>query len=176
VEIPKIAQDSQADYEGELVIVMGKDCKNVSEDEALDYVLGYTSGNDVSSRKWQRDPKLAGGVPQWSFSKSFDGYAPLGPCITSSKIISNPDNLKIRTKVNGDIRQNSSTSDMLFSVPKLIAFLSQGTTLEAGSVIMTGTPEGVGYAMAQPQFLKPGDRVEIFIEGIGSLVHGISYA
>lgn len=148
----------------------------MSEDKALDYVLGYTAGNDVSSRKWQRDPKLAGGVPQWSFSKSFDGYAPLGPCITSSKLISDPNKLAIRTTVNGEPRQNSNTSDMLFNVQYLIAFLSQGNTLEAGSVIMTGTPEGVGYAMKEPQFLKPGDKVEIFVGEVGSLVHGISYA
>jgi len=175
VEIPKICQDDQADYEGELVVIIGKDAKNVPKEKALDYVLGYTAGNDVSSRKWQRDPKLAGGVPQWGFSKSFDQYAPLGPAIISSKLISDPNALVLQTRVNGQLRQDTNTTDMLFDVPTLIAFLSQGTTLEAGSIIMTGTPEGVGYAMKDPQFLKAGDEVEVFVEGIGTLKHGISY-
>jgi len=124
VEIPKICQDDQADYEGELVVIIGKDAKNVSKDHALEYVLGYTAGNDLSCRKWQRDPKLAGGVPQWGFSKSFDGYAPVGPVIVSPKVIPNPNSLTLQTLVNGQLRQNTNTSDMLFDVPILIAFLS----------------------------------------------------
>lgn len=180
VEIPKICQDDQADYEGELVVIIGKDAKNVSKDDALDYVLGYTAGNDVSSRllcnslaallisrKWQRDPKLAGGVPQWGFSKSCnhldgDSLTLLGLTNTPPwvrrllhlryrlcensliwEVIPDPSTLVLETRVNGQLRQSTNTSDMLFDVRTLIAFLSQGTTLEAGSIIMTGTPEGI---------------------------------
>jgi len=175
IPIPKCCQDDQCDYEGEMTVVIGKACKNVKKEEALDYVLGYTVGNDISSRKWQRDPNLAGGVPQWGFSKGFDKWAPIGPCIVSKEIIKDPGKLDIVTKINGEVRQDSNTSDLLFDVPSIIEFLSQGTTLEPGSIILTGTPSGVGYAMKTPQFLKDGDKVEIYVEKIGTLKHEMKY-
>lgn len=156
--IPKIAQDDQADYEGELVrppmlrlltrinkfkcMVIGKDAKDVSKEDALDYVAAYTAGNDVSSRKLQRDPNLAGRVPQWGFSKGFDTFAPLGPCLVASELIGDPSKLHLKTIVDGEVRQDESVSDLLFDCAYLISFLSQGTTLQKGSVIMTGTPGG----------------------------------
>lgn len=165
----------QADYEGELVIVIGKDAKNVREDEALQFVAGYTCGNDVSARDWQREAGKAGPVPQWSFSKSFDKYAPLGPCLVSTKRLSAADNLQLRTLVNGEQRQIGSTSDLCFGVKKLVAWCSQGQTLQKGSIIMTGTPGGVGLFMKPAQFLKPGDVVQVELEGIGILENRIVF-
>ncbi len=121
---------------------MGKDAKDVSVESALDYVAAYTAGNDISSRKLQRDPALAGGVPQWGFSKGFDTYAPLGPVLVSSRVISNPGKLQLQTRVDGELRQNTSTDDLVFDIPYIISYLSSGTTLQKGSVIMTGTPGG----------------------------------
>ncbi|KAH8703391.1 hypothetical protein BGW36DRAFT_288829 [Talaromyces proteolyticus] len=176
-EIPRIAQDQQADYEGELVVVIGKDAKNVSEADALDYVLGYSIANDVSARKWQMDPDLVGTSPppQMSFSKSFDGFCPVGPCVVSSKIIRDGLDLALSTKVNGELRQKGTTSDLLFNVAQIIAFCSQGSSLFAGSILLTGTPSGVGMAMKPPRFLQDGDVVEISIEKIGTLRHSIKY-
>lgn len=142
VEIPKIAQDDQADYEGELCLVIGRDAKNVSVDEALGYVAAYTCGNDISSRKLQRDPELAGRVPQWGFSKGFDTYAPLGPCLVRADLLPDPKELDLKTIVNGEVRQQESVSDLLFDCAYLVSYLSSGTTLKRGSVIMTGTPGG----------------------------------
>lgn len=114
----------------------------MSKSSALDYVAGYTCGNDVSSRKLQRDPSLAGNVPQWGFSKGFDTYAPLGPCLVSSELIRDPASLHLVTKVDGQVRQDTEVSDLLFGCAYLISYLSQGTTLKKGTVIMTGTPGG----------------------------------
>ncbi|KIM92924.1 hypothetical protein OIDMADRAFT_184944 [Oidiodendron maius Zn] len=177
VEIPKIAQDNQADYEGELVVVIGRDCKDATQENAMQYVLGYTVADDVSARKWQTDPALVGvkPPPQASFSKSFDKFCPLGPCIVSATLIPDPHVMSLTTKVNGKVRQSSNTSKLIFSIPQLIQFLSQGTTLQAGSILLTGTPSGVGSRMKPPQFLEPGDTVEITIGQVGTLVHGISY-
>jgi len=174
IPIPKIAQEC-CDYEGELVIVIGKDGKNISEEDALDYVAGYTVGNDVSARDWQRLPTKAGPVPQWSFSKSFDKYAPLGPVLVSTKLLHDAGKQGLRTIVNGEVRQEGSTSDLCFGVRQLIAFCSQGQTLKKGSLIMTGTPGGVGLFMKPPTFLKSGDRVDVEIEGIGRLTNRIVY-
>ncbi|KAH6877158.1 hypothetical protein B0T10DRAFT_447987 [Thelonectria olida] len=176
VVIPKIAQDEQADYEGELVVVIGKDAKNVSESEALDYVAAYTAGNDISSRKWQRDPALAGGVPQWGFSKGFDTYAPLGPVLVSSKLLPDPSKLHLRTIVDGELRQDARLDDLVFSIPKLIAHLSSGTTLQKGSVIMTGTPGGVGAGLNPPKYLVPGTAMAVNISGIGTLRNGVEFS
>ena len=140
--IPKIAQDDQADYEGELCLVLGKDAKDVPVETALEYVAAYTCGNDVSARKLQRDPKLAGGVPQWGFSKGFDTFAPLGPCLVRSDLIGDPKELLLRTVVDGEVRQEEMVSDLMFDCAYLISYLSSGTTLRKGSVIMTGTPGG----------------------------------
>jgi 2-keto-4-pentenoate hydratase/2-oxohepta-3-ene-1,7-dioic acid hydratase in catechol pathway len=175
IVIPKICQDDQADYEGELVVIIGKDAKDVSEVDALDYVAAYTAGDDISSRKLQRDPTLAGGVPQWGFSKGFDRFAPLGPALISSKLIKDPDNLRLQTLINGDVRQDENTSDLLFNVRYLIHYLSQGTTIQKGSIIMTGTPGGIGSSQKPPQWLKPGDIVDVHIEELGTLRHGIAY-
>ena len=174
VPIPKLGQP-QCDYEGELTIVIGKDCKNVSEEDALSYVAGYTSGNDVSCRDWQMEKDKAGMMPQWSFSKSFDKYAPLGPCITSTKLLGDGGNLYLKTYVNGELRQDTNTSDLCFGVKKLVSFFSTGQTLQAGSLIMTGTPGGVGFGMKPPKWLKDGDEVVVDIEGIGKVVNKMSF-
>jgi 2-keto-4-pentenoate hydratase/2-oxohepta-3-ene-1,7-dioic acid hydratase in catechol pathway len=177
IVIPKIAQDNQADYEGELCFIISRDAKDVSEADAFDYIGGYLSGNDVSSRKLQRDPLLAGTVPQWNFSKGFDTYAPLGPQIVSTKVIPDPSKLQLKTIVNGDLRQNSGIDDLCFKIPTLVSYCSQGTTLKKGTVFMTGTCAGVGYAMKEPQFLKPGDVVEVNLSPeIGTLKNVVEYA
>jgi 2-keto-4-pentenoate hydratase/2-oxohepta-3-ene-1,7-dioic acid hydratase in catechol pathway len=136
IPVSRMAQDCEGlDYECELVIVIGKEAKNIPIDRALDYVLGYAVGNDVSHRDWQ----LKRGGGQWGLGKGFDGWAPFGPGIVSSKLIRNPNALNISTKLNGQIVQSSSTKDMIFGVAQTVAFLSQGTTLLPGDLIFTGT-------------------------------------
>lgn len=174
IPIPVIAQ-SQCDYEGELVFVIGKDAKNVCEEDALDYVAAYTVGNDVSARDWQREADKAGPVPQWTFSKSFDKYAPVGPGLVSSKVLGDAGSLELKTIVNGEVRQHSHTSDLCFGVRKLVAFCSQGQTLQRGTLVMTGTPGGVGLFMKPPVFLKDGDVVDVEIEKIGKLTNRIVF-
>lgn len=156
---------TEYDYEAELVAVIGKPCRDVSEEDALDYVFGYTCGNDLSTR----DLQFARGS-QWLLSKTFDGFAPLGPCLVPSGEL-DPNNLPISSRVNGEIRQNSNTSDMIFNVQQLISDLSHHFTLQPGDLIYTGTPQGVmqGYPADQKNWLKPGDKVEIIIGGIGTL-------
>ncbi|KAF2007199.1 fumarylacetoacetate hydrolase family protein-like protein [Amniculicola lignicola CBS 123094] len=176
IVIPKIAQDDQADYEGELCFIISRDAKDVPESDAYSYIGGYFCGNDVSSRKLQRDPKLAGTVPQWNFSKGFDTFAPVGPCITSTKIIPDPAKLYLKTKVNGEFRQSETIDDLCFKIPTIVSYCSQGTTLVKGTIIMTGTPSGVGYAMKEPQFLRPKDVVEVEISGLGTLRNTVEYA
>jgi len=153
------------DYEAELVVAIGKPARNVSEEEALNYVFGYTCGNDLSCR----DLQFARGN-QWVLSKTFDGFAPIGPCLVTADSI-DPNNLPISSKVNGEVRQNSNTSDMIFSPAQIIADLSRHFTLMPGDLIFTGTPQGVmhGYPADQKDWLKPGDEVEVTIEGIGTL-------
>ena len=168
IVIPKIAP-GQVDYECELAVVIKTPAKNVSKSEALDYVLGYTCANDVSARRWQKE----GGGKQWCRGKSFDTFCPLGPSLVTREDIPNPNALKIRTIINGITMQDSSTSDMIFDVPTLISFLSEGTTLLPGTVILTGTPQGVGFARTPPIFLKAGDEVDIEIEGIGVLRNSV---
>jgi 2-keto-4-pentenoate hydratase/2-oxohepta-3-ene-1,7-dioic acid hydratase in catechol pathway len=121
---------------------MGKDAKNVSVEEALDYVAAYTCGNDISSRKLQRDPQFAGRIPQWGFSKGFDTFAPIGPCLVSAKLIGDPKKLLLKTIINGEVRQEEMVDDLLFDCAYIISYLSSGTTLRKGSLIMTGTPGG----------------------------------
>ncbi|KAG4431205.1 hypothetical protein IFR05_013312 [Cadophora sp. M221] len=169
IAIPKIAQRDQLDYEGELAIVIGKEGKNISTKDALDYIAGYTVANDVSARTWQRDPAFAGSIPQWCFSKGFDSWAPMGPMLVSAKILGAADSLTLRTKVNGHLRQNANTNDLVFGVREIIAFVSQGTTIEKGSVILTGTPGGVILGMQSPKWLADGDVVEVVITGIGKI-------
>lgn len=128
-------------------IVIGKDAKNVSQEDALDYVGAYTCGNDVSSRKLQRNPEFAGKVPQWGFSKGFDTYAPLGPCLVSSNIVPDPAKLHLKTIIDGEVRQDEGVSDLCFDCAYIVSYLSSGTTLQKGSVVMTGTPGGNGFTL-----------------------------
>lgn len=163
------AKSSEVDYECELVVVIGRLCKNVTTEEALDYVFGYTCGNDVSARDWQL--KLGGS--QWCRGKSFDTFAPMGPCIVTRDEINQPNSLAISTLLNGRPMQQWNTNDMIFNVPALVSFLSQSTTLSPGTVIFTGTPHGIGMAQKPPRWLKPGDEVSIVIEGIGTLTNPV---
>ncbi|KAF5703216.1 fumarylacetoacetate hydrolase [Fusarium mundagurra] len=163
------------DHGVNVVVVIGKDAKNVKESEALDYVAAYTAGNDISSRKWQRDPNLAGGVPQWGFSKGFDTFAPLGPALVSSSVIPAPEKLHLQTIVDKETRQDAGLDDLVFSIPRLIAHLSSGTTLQKGSVIMTGTPGGVGAGLKPPKYLVPGTQMEVKITQIGTLKNGVDF-
>lgn len=153
------------DYEAELVAVMEKPARNVSPEEALSYVYGYTCGNDLSTR----DLQFARGN-QWVLSKSLDGFGPVGPCLVPAGEL-DPQNLDISSTVNGELRQNSNTSDMIFSLAEIIADLSRHFTLLPGDIIFTGTPSGVmhGYPADQKQWLRPGDKVAVTIEGIGTL-------
>ena len=169
IELPVQLKSTQVDYECELAVVIGKTCKNVKRANALDYVLGYTCGNDVSARDWQKDF----GGSQWCRGKTFDTFCPLGPCLVTKDEISNPNALKIRTVLNGQSMQDWTTSDMIFDVPTLIEFLSGSTTLHPGTVILTGTPHGVGMAREPKVFLKPGDTVTVDIEGIGELTNPV---
>ncbi|KAJ8070206.1 hypothetical protein OCU04_000592 [Sclerotinia nivalis] len=172
IPIPAMAQEGTGlDYECELVVVIGKSCTNVPESKALDYVLGYAVGDDVSHREWQ----IQRGGGQWALGKGFDGWAPYGPGIVSSQLI-DPQNLKIFTKLNGKMVQESSTKDMIFGVAKTIAFLSQGTTLLPGDLIFTGTPQGVGMGRKPQVWLKDGDVVEVGLEGVGSCINKILIA
>lgn len=166
IMIHPIAQ-SQLDYEGELGVIIGRDAKDVSEEDALDYVFGYCNSNDVSARNFQMPASVSGG--QFSFCKSFDGFAPIGPIIASPKVVADPQALALVTTVNGEQRQASTTADMIWSVRQLIAFASQGTTLKRGTLIMTGTPSGVGLFMEPRKFLKDRDVVEISFDGLGTL-------
>ena len=144
----------------------------MSRADALSHVLGYTCANDVSGRGWQI--KRGGG--QWCRGKSFDTFCPLGPAIVTADEIPNPNALRLKTLLNGETMQDWTTSDMIFDVPSLISFLSQGTTLLPGTVILTGTPQGVGFARKPPVFLKDGDRVVIEVERIGSLENPVRAA
>jgi len=148
--------------------VIGTACKDVSEEDALSYVAGYTCGNDVSARHWQNNN---GG--NWGWGKGFDTLCPLGPVLVTPEGIPNPQSLRIKSILNGQTMQESSTSDMIFSCARVIAWLSQDTTLMPGTVILTGTPEGVGYARDPPVWLKAGDEISIEIEHIGALKNPI---
>lgn len=176
IPIPKLVQDGQLDYEGELCFIISKPAKDVPAHKALEYIAGFTVGNDVSTRKWQSDQSLSGPVPQFTFSKGFDKFAPLGPMLVSPKVIGNGQGLRIETRVNGKLRQSSNTSDLIFSPERIIEFMSQGTTLQKGCVIMTGTPAGAGFSLDPPQWLCEGDAVEISIEKLGTLRNKFIYA
>lgn len=167
--LPLQLPSEEVDYECELAIVIGKKCRNVTRAEALEVVLGYTCANDVSARDWQ----IKRGGSQWCRGKSFDTFCPLGPWIVTKDEISDPNDLAISTKLNGEIMQESTTKDMIFDVPTLIEFLSADTTLEAGTVILTGTPHGVGMGRKPPRFLRHGDVVTIEIERIGQLTNSV---
>ena len=164
--IPLPPCTSKVDYEAELVIIIGKTASNVSKENALDYVFGYTAGNDLSARDLQKR------TPQWLLGKTCDHFAPTGPCVVTADSL-NPTNLEISSRVNGEIRQHSNTSDMIFDCATIISYLSQHMTLKPGDLIFTGTPSGVilGYPEEKQIWLKAGDEVVIEIEGIGRLVN-----
>jgi 2-keto-4-pentenoate hydratase/2-oxohepta-3-ene-1,7-dioic acid hydratase in catechol pathway len=163
--LPRHLRSDQVDFEAELAVIIGYECKNVKRADALNYVLGYTIANDVSARDWQKQ----WGGSQWCRGKTFDTFCPLGPALVTPALVLDPNNLAISTRVNGIIMQQSHTGDMIFHVPEIIEFLSGSTTLEPGTVILTGTPEGVGMGRKPPVYLKAGDVVEVEIEGIGIL-------
>ena len=170
--IPLPRRSSQVDYEAELAVVIGpRPVKHVSRDRALEYVLGYTCANDVSARDWQREKSLGGG--QFARGKSFDGFCPLGPCLVTADEIPHPNNLRLRTLLNGKVMQDHTTADMIFDVPALIESLSSTMTLRPGAVILTGTPQGVGFARNPPVWMTDGDVVVIEIEKIGRLENSV---
>jgi 2-keto-4-pentenoate hydratase/2-oxohepta-3-ene-1,7-dioic acid hydratase in catechol pathway len=160
---------TQLDYEIELALIIGKTCKNISEEEAKEAIFGYMILNDVSARDIQFKDK------QFTRGKSFDTFAPCGPWITTSDEIKNPQNLKLTTKINGKIRQNSSTSNMFIKIPEIVASLSKVMTLEKGDIISTGTPAGVMLNKPNAIFLRNGDKIEMEIEGLGILKNTVKF-
>lgn len=163
--LPRKLRSDKVDYEGELAVIIGKVARNVSREQALNFVLGYTCANDVSARDWQWEWNSG----QFCRGKTFDTFCPLGPCLATTDEIDDPQSLQIQTRVNGKLVQDSSTEDMIWGVAELIEFLSASCTLLPGTVILTGTPEGVGAGLKPPRFLQPGDKVSVEIEGIGEL-------
>ncbi len=164
--VPPAHSAESVDYEAELAIVVGRTARRVGEPEALSYVLGYTCANDVTARDCQRADK------QWTRAKGFDTFCPLGPWIVTRDAV-NPDDCGIRSRLNGQVMQDSRTSNMLFSCSRLVSYLSHQFTLLPGTVILTGTPEGVGMARQPPLFMRPGDTIEVEIDGIGTLVNRV---
>jgi 2-keto-4-pentenoate hydratase/2-oxohepta-3-ene-1,7-dioic acid hydratase in catechol pathway len=165
IRLPKISD--KIDYEGELAVIIGKQATSVKADSAYDYVAGYAIMNDVTARDIQRRES------QWVRAKGLDTFAPCGPWLVTRDEIPDPNNLDIELRVNGELRQKSNTSDLIFKVSQLIEFISQDLTLKPGDIITTGTPSGVGFTMTPPIFLKPGDLIEITIERIGTLVNSV---
>ncbi|MFW9800593.1 MAG: fumarylacetoacetate hydrolase family protein [Candidatus Thorarchaeota archaeon] len=161
IPIPKVTK--KLDWEVELGVVIGETCKEVSEEKAIEYVAGYTIVNDLSARDLQRSDA------QWIRGKSLDGLCPMGPCIVTTDELGEASNLTLQTRVNGVLKQDSSTSHLLHNVPQIVSYLSQSFTLEPGDVITTGTPSGVGFARDPPEYLQDGDEMELYIEGIGHL-------
>jgi len=163
IELPPIS--SEVDYEAELVAVIGQGGKNIAESQALNHVAGYCCGHDVSARDWQlRKP---GG--QWLLGKTFDTFAPFGPELVTPDEVGDPNHLRIQLRLNGQTLQDSTTAQLIFAIPKLVAYVSQVCTLLPGDVIFTGTPPGVGAARKPPVFMKPGDVAEVEIEKLGVL-------
>jgi len=169
IVIPRALPTEEVDYECELAVVLGRNVCNVPAERALDFVLGYTAANDVSARDWQ----IRRSGRQWCRAKSFDTFCPLGPCLVTPDEIPDPGNLRLGTRVNGETVQDWTTSDLIFDVPQLIEFLSADTTLLAGTVILTGTPHGVGMARQPPLWLKPGDAVTVWVDGVGELTNPV---
>ncbi|RUT28961.1 FAA hydrolase family protein [Paenibacillus zeisoli] len=163
IPLPKVSD--KVDYEAELAVVIGREAKYVPQEQALDYVFGYCAANDLSARDLQMRTQ------QWLLGKSCDKFAPIGPYLVTADEVGDPNNLDIRCKVNGEVRQNSNTSDMIFGVSEIVSYISQHMTLVPGDIILTGTPEGVvlGYPPEQQVYLKNGDLVTIEIEKLGSL-------
>jgi 2-keto-4-pentenoate hydratase/2-oxohepta-3-ene-1,7-dioic acid hydratase in catechol pathway len=166
--LPRVGA-AEVDYEAELAVVIGKAAKNITAVEALDYILGYTCGNDVSARDWQFHKQK----DQWVRGKSFDTFCPLGPWLVTADEIPDPNDLRVRAVLNGNVMQDSNTSNMIFTVASIISDLSKSMTLTPGTVIMTGTPEGVGFTREPPVFLKHGDTITIEVERIGRLTNPV---
>lgn len=177
IAYPAIGQDDfvdmhqgivkELDYEAELAVIIGKKGKNICKEEAEDYIFGYTICNDISARDLQQEHV------QWHKGKSFDTFCPLGPVIAHKSAIAFPPELEIKSFINGEIRQNSNTKQLIFDIPTIISDLSSGITLYPGDIILTGTPAGVGAGFNPPKYLNPGDKMECFIEGIGTLVNTV---
>jgi acylpyruvate hydrolase len=165
IVIPHVTD--KVDYEGELAFVIGRRGRYVPEEEALDYVGGYMAFNDVSARDFQMR------TSQWTIGKTFDTFAPVGPALVTADEIPDPHNLDLCVRIAGEVLQSSNTRNLIFSVQALIAYLSQVMTLEPGDVVATGTPSGVGFARNPPRFLRPGDVVEVEIQGIGTLANPV---
>ena len=166
VEIPRVS--SQVDYEGELAFVIGRRCRHVPAADAVGVVAGFTVMNDVSVRDWQWR------TPTWTMGKSFDTHGPVGPCLVTPDELGDPHRLALRTWVNGELRQDSTTGDMIFSCWEMVAELSTVFTLEPGDVVSTGTPAGVGASFDPPRWLVPGDTVRIEVEGVGRLENPVA--
>ena len=165
IVIPRVSV--QVDYEGELACVIGRRGRHIPEREALDYVAGYMPFNDVSARDFQVR------TSQWMIGKTFDTFAPMGPALVTADEIADPHVLDLRVTISGEVLQASNTRNLIFSIPSLIAYLSQVMTLEPGDVLATGTPAGVGFVRKPPRFLRPGDEVCIEIEGLGALTNPV---
>ncbi|PTB62622.1 hypothetical protein BBK36DRAFT_1144629 [Trichoderma citrinoviride] len=164
------AHDCHLDYEVELAVVIGRTCKDVPEEEAMRYVLGYMTANDVTARTHQNE------VSQWDRGKGFDGFAPIGPALVSARVVPDPSVLQLRTVLNGQVMQQGEASDMIFTVPKIVSFLSQGCTLQKGTIILTGTPCGIGVSRNPPVRLVEGDELFVTIShGLGSLTNPIAF-
>jgi len=177
IVIPTICQDQeQVDYEGELAVVIGRPARDVSQADAANHasgiILGYCVANDVSARWWQKQ----GSGGQFCRGKSFDTFCPMGPIITPARDVPDPSALRLRTTLNGEVVQDASTGEMLFSPSFLVAELSRGTTLLPGTVILTGTPAGVGQSRTPPRFLRAGDSVRVEIQGLGAITNPVQLA
>jgi len=170
IRLPRRLRSDEVDSEAELAVVLARDCRDATRENAMDFVAGFTCANDVSARDWQK--KRSGG--QWCRAKSFDTFCPLGPWVVTPDELPSPLHLSIRGTLNGATMQESSTSQMIFDIAALLEFLSADTTLPAGSVILTGTPHGVGMARTPPVWLQPGDKVAVEIEGIGTLANPVT--
>jgi 2-keto-4-pentenoate hydratase/2-oxohepta-3-ene-1,7-dioic acid hydratase in catechol pathway len=169
IVLPRYLRSDKVDFEAELGVVIGRPCKNVKPEDALSYVLGYVCANDVSARDWQKEK----GGGQFCRGKTFDTFCPVGPCLATADEIPDPSKLTIRSFVNDDKMQESGTDDMIFDVPTLISFLSGSTTLLPGTLILTGTPSGVGEARDPKRYLVAGDEVTVEIEGVGILTNPV---
>ena len=169
IVLPRYLRSDKVDYEAELGVVIGRPCKNVKPEEALSYVLGYVCANDVSARDWQKEK----GGGQFCRGKTFDTFCPVGPCLATADEIPDPSKLTIRSFVNEEKMQESGTDDMIFDVPTLISFLSGSTTLLPGTLLLTGTPSGVGEARNPKRYLVPGDEVTVEIDGLGILTNPV---
>jgi 2-keto-4-pentenoate hydratase/2-oxohepta-3-ene-1,7-dioic acid hydratase in catechol pathway len=161
IVLPPVSWSDAVDYEVELGVIIGTVCQDVSVEDALAYVAGYTVVNDLTARDIQKSES------QWFRAKSYDGFCPVGPCIITKDELDDVQDLRLTSTVNGEIRQDSNTSDMIFSVAEIISFISKGMTLMPGDLIATGTPSGIGAGFKPPKFLKPGDVVELTVENVG---------